>query len=315
LLEEKHPEYFNVLGGGIWHGRIYAAGLSGILLQRPVIYHGVFGSGFFQKLYARQPSFALMFCTSLQFQLLVTLPLWLLTAWFTVVWPVAAAACLVSGGVCVAAGFQASIPPDRRRLWSRPLVALLFFLQPLVRGWARYKGRFVVMQNKAETIDESPDVMPTSGQVCFWSREGTERYAFLEAVQRQLEKFGWTHRVDSGWNDFDVEISTNPWATARLTTVHEELAQGRKFFRCRIATRSSWWSRLIVGTLAVACIVAIVLLRATHPMVWFALGTIPVAMLIVAGEQGLYEQRIAALISRVAQDVRLELWNGKSPHE
>jgi hypothetical protein len=315
LLEEKHPEYFNVLGGGIWHGRIYAAGLSGILLQRPVIYHGVFGSGFFQKLYAREPSFALMYCTSLQFQLLFTLPLCLLAVWVTALWPVAAAACLVSGGVCVAAGTQASLPPDRRRFWSRPLVSLLFFLQPLVRGWARYKGRFAVMQNKVETIQVSPEVMPASGQVCFWSRQGTERYAFLEAIQRQLERLGWPHRVDSGWSDFDMEIATNRWATARLTTVHEELAQGRKFFRCRIATRSSWWSRLLVGTLAAACFAAIILLRETQPMVWFALGAIPVALLVIAGERGTYEHRIAALIANVARDIRLELWNGKTAND
>jgi O-antigen biosynthesis protein len=316
LLEEKHPEYFNVLGGGIWHGRIYAAGLSGILLQEPVIYHGVFGSGFFQKLYARQPSFALMFCTSLQFQLLVTLPLLVLATSFSVLWPIAAAAFLISLGVCVAAGAQATLPPDRRRFWSRPLVALLFFLQPLVRGWARYKGRFQMMQNKPAAIPQSDEVvpmLPMGGQICFWSRQGADRYAFLQAIQQQLERCGWPHRLDTGWSDFDMEIAANRWVTARLTTAQEELAAGRRFFRCRITGRTSWWSRLLVGILAVACLVAIVLLRETQPLVWFALALIPVALLLVATEQGICEQRIASLLAGVAREVRLELWNQNAP--
>src|SRR5437667_1466429 len=65
LLARKHPEYFNVLGGSIWHGRIYTAAKFGVLTQRAVIYHGLFGSGFFQKLYAPEPSLAPMLATSL----------------------------------------------------------------------------------------------------------------------------------------------------------------------------------------------------------------------------------------------------------
>src|SRR5204863_643341 len=57
LLAQKHPEYFNVFGGGIWRGRIYTASKWGVVLRRQVIYHGMFGSGFFQKLYAPAPAY------------------------------------------------------------------------------------------------------------------------------------------------------------------------------------------------------------------------------------------------------------------
>src|SRR2546423_10562724 len=72
LLAAKHPEYFNAFGGGIWRGRIYTPSKFGVLVQRSVIYHGVFGSGFFQKLYAPAPAYALMFLTSLEYHALVT---------------------------------------------------------------------------------------------------------------------------------------------------------------------------------------------------------------------------------------------------
>jgi hypothetical protein len=192
-------------------------------------------------------------------------------------------------------------------------VALLFLLQPLVRGWARYKGRFQVMQNKPAVIPQADEAVPMGGQICFWSRQGADRYAFLQAIQQQLERCGWPHRLDTGWSDFDMEIAANRWVTARLTTAQEELAAGRRFFRCRITGRTSWWSRLLVGILAVACLVAIVLLRETQPLVWFALALIPAALLLVATEQGACEQRIASLLAGVAREVRLELWNQNAP--
>src|SRR6185436_4725809 len=51
LLSLKHPEYFNNLGGGTWRGRIYASAPGGVLSHKPMIYHGLFGSGFFQRIY------------------------------------------------------------------------------------------------------------------------------------------------------------------------------------------------------------------------------------------------------------------------
>ena len=52
FLERKHPEYFNTLGSSIWHGRIYNSSNRGVIPGRPIIYHGIFATGFFQTLYA-----------------------------------------------------------------------------------------------------------------------------------------------------------------------------------------------------------------------------------------------------------------------
>jgi len=53
LLVRKHPEYFNSLGASIWHGRIYTSAKIGVVTRKPMIYHGVFGSGFFNRFIAR----------------------------------------------------------------------------------------------------------------------------------------------------------------------------------------------------------------------------------------------------------------------
>src|SRR5688572_32155309 len=51
LLVHRHPEYFNWFGGSQWQGRIYSHAKFGVLTRQPMIYHGWFGSGFFQTLY------------------------------------------------------------------------------------------------------------------------------------------------------------------------------------------------------------------------------------------------------------------------
>ena len=90
-----------------------------------------------------------MVCTTLEYHVLVTLPLWVLSVTFHPLLPLAITSLLISLGVCVAAGAQAALPRKKTRWWSRPLVALLFFLQPIVRGWARYQGRLLVRPTPA----------------------------------------------------------------------------------------------------------------------------------------------------------------------
>ena len=107
LLVRKHPEYFNSFGGSIWHGRIYTASKFGVMLRRPIIYHGIFASGFFQTLYRSEPAFALMFCTSLEYHVLITLPLLTLSAPFPYLFPLAATSLLISITICIAAALQA----------------------------------------------------------------------------------------------------------------------------------------------------------------------------------------------------------------
>ena len=69
-----------------------------------------------------------MLCTSLEYHVLVNLPLLALSVPFRWLLPLALASVAFSLGVCVVAGAQADLPRNKRRFWSRPMVALLFFL-------------------------------------------------------------------------------------------------------------------------------------------------------------------------------------------
>src|SRR6201999_686498 len=139
----------------------------------PIIYHGVFGSSWFQTLYVSQPAGLLSFFSSLEYHVLVTLPLCILSSSFHWLLPVALTSVLLSLAVCAVAGFQAELPRTKRRWWSRPMVGLLYLLQPIVRGSARYQGQ-LGLQFAPQTGKETLDSVSLRGserslkEVCYW---------------------------------------------------------------------------------------------------------------------------------------------------
>jgi len=280
LLMRKHPEYFNFFGGGMWRGRIYTASKFGVTLQRPVIYHGLFGSGFFQKLYIPQPAFLLMFFTSLEYHVLITLPLLVLSASFYALLPVAVTSICISLGVCALAAAQAELPKRKKRRWSRPLVALLFLLQPIVRGWARYGWRLTARSEppvfKRAVPTAGLDGLRSARLTCYGSEAGQDRYFFLQGVLSKLHAEEWQYKTDAGWSDHDVEIFGSRWSRLRLTTVTEELGRGKRVFRCRLKANWSLPARIAFWAACGAESLVIAMLTPAHPWIWLLLLSLSV---------------------------------------
>jgi len=304
LLARKHPEYFSFFGGGIWRGRIYTASKFAVTLQAPVIYHGTFGSGFFQKLYAPQPVSVLMLCTSLEYHILVTLPLLILSASFESLLPVALTSLLISLAVCLAAAVQAELPRKKQRFWSRPLVAWLFLLQPIVRGWARYKWRLTAQSQPPvfkRPIDRGED-RPTLEDANYWSDYRVDRYSFLHKTLVKLEAEGWQHKTDTGWNDYDVEIFGSRWSRLRLTTVTEELTGGKSIIRCRLKATWSLPARIAFWSACGIELLIIGWLAAAQPWIWMLLLTLSLFGWWLEHERRTLLLWIAAFLDEVAAE-------------
>ncbi|MGH7970526.1 MAG: glycosyltransferase family 2 protein, partial [Limisphaerales bacterium] len=309
LLVRKHPEYFNSLGGSIWRGRIYGASKLGVLIRPPIIYRGLFCSAGYQFLYSAAPAVTLMLCTTLEYHILITLPLCVLSTVFAPLWPLAIASLLVSLGVCVASAAQAVLPKQKTRAWSKPLVALLFFLQPIVRGWARYQGRLFFRPAPLaaqQTLDSV--ALRESGQslrhLDYWTDRPVQRLGFVADVLRRLDQQGWPNKSDVGWCDYDVEIYGSRWSTVQLATVEEEHPRGARLIRCRLRARWSLAARAAFWSLAGLIALAIGLGAAKFPWTWLTLLGLPLFAWLLRREQRTLQSLLVIFLDDIAKD-----WN------
>lgn len=301
LLIAKHPEHYNAVGGGVWRGRIYTSSFAGLLLRGSAIYHGIFGSAFFQRLYASNPVPLFMYCTTLGYHIFINLPLVGLAFNFAACVPLALASLTISSGTCALAALQANVPSHKLRCWSRPLVALLFFLQPIVRGWARFKWRTAT--KSSAPVEGGPD------RVCeaevpetftFWSDGSLDRLQFLHAMLDRLDSANWLVRTDTGWAAHDFEVLPSAWIRLRLTTATEDLDTGKRRFRCRLTCRWSLLARLLFGLLSAALALLISLFAADVPWVWYSLLCLPLLGWFFESESSHYQTLFARLTDDTA---------------
>jgi hypothetical protein len=210
-------------------------------------------------------------------------------------------------GVCAAAAAQAQLPRDRAKWWSRPLVALLFLLQPVVRGWARYRGRLALRASPpAARASLDSLALRTSGrpldEVQYWAAEPVDRLAFVAAILRRLHQQGWANAADSGWSDYDVEIYGSRWNHLQLTTVSEDHPQNRRMIRCRLRTTGSLAARIALGSLLALDLLLIGIFSAWQPWSWALLLTLPLGWWWLRCDQRNLQSITLALLDELARD-------------
>jgi hypothetical protein len=282
ILVRRHPEYFKWFGGSQWQGRIYSPAKFGVITRKPIIYHGVFGSGFFQTLYTGQPDYALMFLTSLEYHVLITLPLLVLGSVFRNLIPLGITSFLATLAVCAAGALQAELPKENRNFWSRPLVALLFFLQPIVRGWARYRGSLFSQRTSLGALEMAAPrgVRPFGPRIDtldYWNEKSLDRIDFVAAIIEQLDKMNWPNKSDAGWNDFDIEIYGSRWCHGQVLTAAEALSHRKQIIRCRLQTRWTLFAKSIFWSMAgLELVIAGFLGSLSSGWLWLLPVTLPV---------------------------------------
>lgn len=282
LLVHRHPEYFNAIGGHLWRGRIYSPARLSLWFRPAMIYHGLFGTGMFQAIYRPEPSGFLLLFTSIEYHALVSLPLVVISFPLPFLWAVAVTNMAMVAALCVMAGVQAEVSRSRRRFWSRPLIALLYFLQPIVRGWSRYRGRLDHHQQLPQGAVDSFETLargqalPGLKEWRYHSSNDFDRVQFLERLAKRLEHEGWRIRMDTGWNDYDIEVQGDRWGRLKLTTVMESCLGNRRVLRCRLGVVSTLTAKLAVAAAAGASLVVLGLFGDRWPWLWVLLVGLPV---------------------------------------
>ena len=130
------------------------------------------------------------------------------------------------------------------------------------------------------------------------------RFEFLQHVLRRLDEDGWQTKLDTGWNDHDVEIYGQRWARLRLTTA-AELLQGQTIMRCRLQGNWSLRAKLVFWALLGAELVVVGLLHNIQPWFWMILLTVPLAGWFLEQEKRNLQGMIAVVLNATAADLNM----------
>jgi len=263
MLKFKHPDHFNVLGNSHWRGKIYGGDGVGIRFGGDVIYHGLFGTGLFQTIYRRPASMLVMILMSIEWHLLAMFITVLGLAFWPLLWVALLMFLTPSVLACVAA---AQAPAPKHLHWlSRPLVALLHYRQPIVRGWARYsvrlKAKVLNGQARGYRRQHRLPLDPEDRHTLRYWNKHQDRFVLLKNVADEVRAAGWRYRLDSGWNGWDMEIYGSRYVKLRITTATEKHEAG-KLTRVRVEPIMSNYCRAL---LAASCILAGLLLMDMWP--------------------------------------------------
>ena len=243
MLRFKHLIFFGPTGTAKWRGQIYGSPRFSWFINRPIIYHGIFGEGFFQSIYPTPQSEIANYLSSVEwfaltvflFGLGIFLPMLRIVPYL-----------MLGGTLCVALSYmlRARIEPKFDTIAARLLVMFLAFAQPLVRGWNRY---FTWLQFKRTpravigTHEKMPSgrvrVAATCADAIIGAKKEWSDMHLLSSIFQLLEEEGWRYSADTGWKEWDIQIYGNFCWSIILQTVTEYHGGAKCLTRARLRYR------------------------------------------------------------------------------
>ncbi len=292
LLWFDHPDRFNARGESMWRGRIYGAAGEDLRFGRPVINHGVWGTGLFQTIYQPVAAHWAMIPSTLEWHLLAMI-VGLMTFKLSAAWIIAALMLTLSFALAGVRAIQAPLDEKYHGIKARLLIAALSYLQPLIRSWQRHQSRLMPNRDvgqsssKPEISSELPPGLRWIGSptVSYWSNSGCDRIALLQKVTEYLKQNHWCFRTGRSSDPWDVDIFLGMGAVLRIFTTQEDHGQGSRLIRVKYRMRYGivfWLVIALSGLFAilasalnspaavviavVACVVSILLWRRSSIM-------------------------------------------------
>src|SRR5262249_19090027 len=208
---------------------------------------------------------------------------------------------------------RARIEPRFDTVPARLLVMCLAFLQPLVRGFSRFFTWLHFKRTPSSVIrahEDLPGAVKGRGlrRRAFWSDEGRDRHHLLGAIFRLLEEEGWRYSVDTGWNEWDIQIYGNFWWSIALQTVTEDHSGAKRLTRVRLR------NRLVATTVILNLLsLSVVIYRQLHASHLDLCSLIPFLLFLVflASRARALKARVAELVDLAAHRAGLHPINDK----
>jgi hypothetical protein len=307
LLRFKHLIFFGPTGTAKWRGQIYGAPRFSWFINRPAIYHGIFGDGFFQSIYPTPQSDVAAYLSSIEwfaltiflFGLGVFLPALRILPYL-----------MLGGTLCVALSYmvRARIEPRFDTVAARLLVMFLAFTQPLVRGWSRY-FTWLHFKRTPGSVIATHEQLPADAKSrgnrrrrIYWSEEGKDRHALLQHIIALLDSESWRYSVDTGWQDWDLLIYGNFWWSIVLQTVTEYHGGAKCLTRVRLGYRYVT-TTVVVNLIVVSLLIYHFLNTRQVPVVFVGPYVAFLAFLAIRGHR--LRSRVAELVDLAAHRLNM----------
>lgn len=302
MLRFKHLVFFGPTGTAKWKGQIYGAPRFTWLVNRPVIYHGIFGEGLFQCIYPTPQSEIASYLSSVEwvslagFILVISIPLPFLRI---------VPYLMLGGTLLVALSYMihAKLEPKFDTIRARLLVTFLALSQPLVRGWTRYYTWLKYKRTPPAVIASAePGITPAMvggnlSQLRFWSEEGKGREVLLPQIIESLESEGWSYSYDTGWKNWDAQVYGSLWWGVRMITVTEYHGGPKALTRVKLSIHS------VATTLLLnAILLGVIAYRQFTADSWDFWLQIPYAIFVIVllSRARRLRRRVAALVEAAA---------------
>jgi O-antigen biosynthesis protein len=311
MLRFQHLVFFGPTGTAKWKGQIYGAPRFTWLVNKPVIYHGVFGQGLFQSIYPTPQSELAAYLSSIEW---VALTLFIFAVSIPVPFLRIVPYLMFGGTLLVALSYMIHARLEARHdtVPARLLVAFLALTQPLVRGWSRHftwlKFKRTPPSVIASTEKGFKPPFGSLGRLQFWSEEGHGRERLLDEVLETLESEGWSYSLDTGWKTWDIQIYGSFWWGIQLRTVTEYHGGPKCLTRAHLQTRVVATTVLVNMAMLLALIYQQFLIPGGSVWLWMPYG---VFLIFLARRARRLKRRVAALVGAAAARCGLGLLKGR----